>query len=259
MRCATSPSWNGDERRPVRRSGPQSRPRDRSARSVGRPATRSSSRDCSVAIARSAAAERSEVVRPINVMKIGMSGSAIETITADRQSYNAITTTVAGVSIAAARSAGRYAVKYSRRPSRPRVTRMAASSRCSASWRGDNDVVAVSTERLRSAITSLAPRWASRPCCHVTSVRNVHSSSRIDSGTSSRLRLRSSGSVITRATMSASTTAEAIVAPAISTPHAVDDTRKRRIAVDARHRRGSTGPLTCGAATIRSRPEWRRR
>ena len=91
-------------------------------------------------------------------MKIGMSGSAIETISADRQSYRAITATVAGVSIAATRSAGRYAVKYSRRPSRPRVTRMAASSRRSASWRGDNDVVAVSTEWLRSAITALAPR-----------------------------------------------------------------------------------------------------
>ncbi len=77
------------------------------ARRVGRPATRSSSRDCSVAIARSAAADRSEVVRPISTMKIGMSGNAIDTITADRQSYSAMTAMVAGVRIAAMKSAGR--------------------------------------------------------------------------------------------------------------------------------------------------------
>ncbi len=71
--------------------------------------------------------------------------------------------------------------------------------------------------------------------------------------------LRWSGSVITLATMPASTTAEAMVAQEMSTPHMVVDTRKRRIAADARHRRGSTGPFMCGAATTRSRPVWRRR
>ncbi len=74
---------------------------------MGSPATRSSSRDCSVDIAASAAADRSAVARPISTMKIGISGSAISTITADCQSYSAITAAVAGVRIAARNSDGR--------------------------------------------------------------------------------------------------------------------------------------------------------
>ena len=67
----------------IRSADPPTRP---SARSVGMPATRSSSRDCRVVIAASDAADRSEVTRPISTMKIGMSGNAISTITADGQS-----------------------------------------------------------------------------------------------------------------------------------------------------------------------------
>ena len=63
----------------IRPCGPSARP---SARSVGMPATRSSSRDCRVVIAPSAAAERSAVASPIRTMKTGMSGSATSTTTA---------------------------------------------------------------------------------------------------------------------------------------------------------------------------------
>ncbi len=71
------------------------------------------------------------------------------------------------------------------------------------------------------------------------------------------------GSVITRATMSASTTAEAMVQAAMSTPHTVVAARNRRIAADARHSRGSIGArvfsVRTGASTIRWKPESRRR
>ena len=50
------------------------------------PAMRSSSRDCRVVIAASDAADRSAVTNPISTMKIGISGSAISTITADCRS-----------------------------------------------------------------------------------------------------------------------------------------------------------------------------
>ena len=61
----------------IRSADPPMRP---SARSVGMPATRSSSRDCRVVIAASDAADRSEVTNPMSTMKIGMSGNAISTI-----------------------------------------------------------------------------------------------------------------------------------------------------------------------------------
>ncbi|GAB4639552.1 hypothetical protein MOKP50_01570 [Mycobacterium avium subsp. hominissuis] len=72
-RCAAASSA-------MRRSGPELRP---SARRVGMPAIRSSSRACRVVIAASAAAERSRVASPISTMKIGISGSVIATITVD--------------------------------------------------------------------------------------------------------------------------------------------------------------------------------
>ena len=96
-RCATFSSA-------MRAVDPAARP---SARRVGSPATRSSSRDCSVDIAVSAAAERSAVASPISTMKIGMSGSATSTMSADCQSKTAITAAVTGVRIAATNSAGR--------------------------------------------------------------------------------------------------------------------------------------------------------
>ena len=46
---------------------------------------------------------------------------------------------------------------------------------------------------------------------------------------------------MTRATMLASTTAEPIAQPEITTPQPTAATRKRRNAVDARHSRGSSG------------------
>ena len=67
----------------MRRSGPLARP---SARSVGIPAIKSNSRACKVAMAASAAADRSAVARPISTMKIGINGSVISTITADFRS-----------------------------------------------------------------------------------------------------------------------------------------------------------------------------
>lgn len=50
------------------------------------PATRSSSRACSVDIAASAAADRSAVAKPINTMNAGIKGSVIATITVDFRS-----------------------------------------------------------------------------------------------------------------------------------------------------------------------------
>ena len=53
--------------------------------------------------------------------------------------------------------------------------------------------------------------------------------------------------MITPATMRASTTAEAMVHAAMTTtPHAMVATRKRRIAADARHSRGSSGARAVG-------------
>ena len=242
----------------IRVAAPCARP---SARSVGRPATRSSSRDCSVVMATSAAADRSAVAKPISTMKIGMSGSAINTISADCQSYSAITAAVAGVRIAARNSDGRYVVKYGRNPSRPRVTTTAASSRCRVSSRGGSEVAVVSTLSARSAITELAPRCASLPCSHCTSVRTVHSANRTPIAT--QCSFTWAGSVITLATMPARTTAEAMVHAAVSTPHTVLATRKRRIAAEARHSRGSIGArvfsVRTGASTIRWRRVSRRR
>ena len=51
--------------------------------------------------------ERSAVASPISTMKIGMSGSATSTMSADCQSKTAITAAVTGVRIAATNSAGR--------------------------------------------------------------------------------------------------------------------------------------------------------
>ena len=58
----------------MRSLGPSARP---SARRVGMPVIRSSSRDCRVVMAVSAAAERSAVTRPMSTMNSGISGSAI--------------------------------------------------------------------------------------------------------------------------------------------------------------------------------------
>ena len=89
-------------------AGPSARPR---ARRVGIPAIRSISRDCRPVIAARAAWDRSEVARPMRTMKIGMSGRAITTMSAERRSVTAMATTAAGVRTAAETRAGRYAAK----------------------------------------------------------------------------------------------------------------------------------------------------
>jgi hypothetical protein len=74
---------------------------------VGIPAIRSNNRACRVAIAASAAAERSVVARPISTMKSGINGRVITTIRADLRSYRPSTTVLIGVRIAASSKAGR--------------------------------------------------------------------------------------------------------------------------------------------------------
>ena len=78
-----------------------------SARSVGRPAIRSSSCAVSLLIVASLRLVRSRVMRPTRIMKIGMSGNVIRMISADGQSAKAITVVIVGVRIAAVTSAGR--------------------------------------------------------------------------------------------------------------------------------------------------------
>ena len=105
-RYAASPSSNGGAPLPnsaIRCTDPPARP---SARSVGIPATRSSSRACRVVIAANAACERAAVTRPINTMNSGMSGSVIMTMPADITSKTAITARVAGVRTAASTKRG---------------------------------------------------------------------------------------------------------------------------------------------------------
>ena len=182
-----------------------------------------------------------------------MSGNAISTMTADDMSYTAITTTAAGVRMPARNTEGRYAVKYGRRPSRPRVITVAAESRSAASCLGGSAVMRCSTWPARSAITAVAPRAESLPCAQCASVRTAHSDSKIHNGPVQCAKVRDAGSVMMPATMCASTTDDAIVAPVMSTPHATDATRYRRIAPDARHRFMAT------AATARSAPESGRR
>ena len=148
---------------------------------------------------------------------------------------------------------GRYAVKYGRRPSRPRVITTAAESRSAASCLGGSAVTWRSTWPARSAITAVAPRADSRPCTQCASVRTAHSDSKIHSWPAQCPSVRDAGSVMMPATMCASTTADAIVAPVITTPQVTDATRYRRIAPDARHRFMSI------AATARSAPESGRR
>ena len=58
----------------------------------------------------------------------------------------------------------------------------AAASRRVASCRGGSAVTVRSTWPDRSAITAVAPRWASRPCNQWASARSTHSANRIDSG-----------------------------------------------------------------------------
>ena len=102
----------------------------------------------------------------MSTMNSGMSGSAIATTAAACQSATAMTTTVAGVSIPASATVGRYPVKYGRRPSSPRVTTTVASSSTCCLRCGFIPVTVCSTRADRSPIAAVAARWLSRACSH---------------------------------------------------------------------------------------------
>ena len=67
-------------------------------------------------------------------------------------------------------------------------------------------------------MTALAPRWPKRACSQCVIDRTTHSANRIDSCPNQPRRLRAEGSVMTRATMLASTIAEPIAQPEMITP-----------------------------------------
>jgi hypothetical protein len=97
-----------------------------------------------------------------------------------------------------------------------------------------------STSPARSAITAVAPRWDNLPCSQCASVRTTHSATRIQIWPAQCATVRVPGSVMTPATICASTTADAIVVPLMTTPQATDAARKRRIAGEACKRFSST-------------------
>ncbi|OBJ07251.1 hypothetical protein A5624_23030 [Mycobacterium sp. 1482292.6] len=74
-------------------------------------------------------------------------------------------------------------------------------------------------------MTALAPRCPRRACSQCVTARIIHSANRIDSGPSHPCRLRAEVSPTTRATMPASTIAEPIAQPEISTPQPTTATR----------------------------------
>ena len=151
-------------------AGPCSRP---SARNVGRPAIRSSSWAESVVMVCSVRSALPLVSSPMRIMNAGMSGSVTTTMIAEVRSWNAMTTTVIGVSVTASSRAGTYPVRYSDSPPSPRVSTVAISSRRGSSSRGGSRVAAASTSCSSSATTRLAERCANRDCTHVTRVRTV--------------------------------------------------------------------------------------
>ena len=89
-------------------SGVRSRPK---ARSVGRPATRSSSWSDRVATSRRRLSVRPAVSVPTSHMNNGMSGSVITPMSADMGSSHATTASTAGVAMTVAASAGRNPVR----------------------------------------------------------------------------------------------------------------------------------------------------
>ncbi|GAB4989484.1 hypothetical protein MAHJHV58_18770 [Mycobacterium avium subsp. hominissuis] len=86
-------------------------------------------------------------------------------------------------------------------------------------------MTAASTCPDRSAITALAPRCPSRACSQCATARTAHSANRIDSGAGQERISPAEVSPTTRATMPASTTAEPIAQPEISTPQPTAATR----------------------------------
>ncbi|BBA88004.1 hypothetical protein MPSD_24640 [Mycobacterium pseudoshottsii JCM 15466] len=82
-----------------------------------------------------------------------------------------------------------------------------------------------STCPLSSAITALAPRWPRRACSQCVTARNAHSADNINSEPSQQRRHRAEGSLATRATMLASTIADAMAQPEMTTPQVTEAIR----------------------------------
>ena len=206
----------------IRPCGPSARP---SARSVGMPATRSSSRDCRVVIARQRRRRALRGGQPDQDHENRDERQRDQHDDGRLQVVAAMTATAAGVRIAAMNRAGRYAVKYGRNPSSPRTTTVAASSRRCASTRGAAAVTERSTAPPRSAIVAPAPRWPSRACSQVTAARiGPQRQQNQQRSPSSGPGARVAGSVITPATRWASTIAAAMAQALITTPqHTVGD------------------------------------
>lgn len=104
------------------------------------------------------------VSKPIRIMKMGISGSVTKMMTADVMSCTAMTIRVMGVSVTDKTRAGRYPVRYGPRPSTPRVTTVAISSRRGSRSRGLIAVADVSTPFLISATTRVDARCAYLVC-----------------------------------------------------------------------------------------------
>ena len=97
-------------------------------------------------------------------MKMGISGSVTKMMTADVMSCTAMTIRVMGVSVTDKTRAGRYPVRYGPRPSTPRVTTVAISSRRGSRSRGLIAAADVSTPFLISATTRVDARCAYLVC-----------------------------------------------------------------------------------------------
>ena len=149
LRCA-SPSAR------TRAAGPCSRP---NATKVGRPASRSSTCAPRRCIDASRRAALCCVIHPTRAMNTGTSGKVTAMMIADSRSCTATTRSSAGVTTEVRRSCGRYRERYGRRFSRPTVTRVVTTERCSERRNaGPSATACARTRRRRSAMTAVAAR-----------------------------------------------------------------------------------------------------